>query len=71
MPDIVIDMPSEECCNQSSGWRVACSIYRILTTFAARRGQREALQHLDDRLLADIGRTREEARAESSKPFWR
>jgi len=32
--------------------------------------QRRALLDLDDRLLADIGITREEAEREASKPFW-
>ena len=32
--------------------------------------QRRALLNLDDRLLADIGITREEAEREACKPFW-
>ena len=33
--------------------------------------QRQALMELDDRLLADIGISRDERRAELEKPFWR
>jgi uncharacterized protein YjiS (DUF1127 family) len=37
----------------------------------ARIRQRQALARLDDRLLRDIGVTRDQAKAESRKPFWR
>jgi uncharacterized protein YjiS (DUF1127 family) len=33
--------------------------------------QRQDLRELDDRLLCDIGITREQAKHEASKPFWR
>ena len=33
--------------------------------------QRQALRELDNRLLADIGLTREQAIEEANKPFWR
>jgi uncharacterized protein YjiS (DUF1127 family) len=33
--------------------------------------QRQRLSELDDRMLADIGLTRDEARAEVTKPFWK
>jgi uncharacterized protein YjiS (DUF1127 family) len=33
--------------------------------------QRGVLKDLDDRLLADIGVTREQAEREARKPFWR
>jgi uncharacterized protein YjiS (DUF1127 family) len=33
--------------------------------------QREALKRLDDRLLDDVGLSREQARRETAKPFWR
>jgi uncharacterized protein YjiS (DUF1127 family) len=38
---------------------------------SARTRQREALSRLDDRLLEDIGVTRQEANAEAAKPFWK
>lgn len=33
--------------------------------------QRQALMELDDRMLADIGITRDEVRGEVGKPFWK
>ena len=36
-----------------------------------RRQTRKALLELDDRLLDDIGVTREQARTEARKPMWR
>jgi uncharacterized protein YjiS (DUF1127 family) len=36
-----------------------------------RRRQRLTLAELDDRLLADIGVSRPQARHEASKPFWK
>ena len=33
--------------------------------------QRQALAELDDRMLGDIGLTRDEVRAEVTKPFWK
>ena len=33
--------------------------------------QREALKRLDDRLLDDVGLSREQARREAAKPFWK
>ena len=38
--------------------------------WAARSRQRRALQSLDERLLDDIGLTREQAQNEASKFFW-
>jgi len=35
-----------------------------------RAAQRRALAMLDDRLLKDVGLTREEAAFEANKPFW-
>ena len=40
-------------------------------TRRARSQQLEALSRLDDRLLADIGLTREEQKLACSKVFWR
>ena len=42
-----------------------------LIAWRQRANQRTALAALDDRLLEDIGLTREQARAECDKPFWR
>ena len=38
---------------------------------SARSRQREVLSRLDDRLLQDIGVTRQRANAEAAKPFWK
>lgn len=43
----------------------------LISLWAERARQRRALRHLDDRLLDDIGLTREQAQKEASKPFWR
>ena len=43
-------------------WCVECS---------ERSRQRQALSELDDHFLKDIGKTRQEAMAEASKPFWK
>jgi uncharacterized protein YjiS (DUF1127 family) len=49
-------------------WRAVIGWCR---TALERRRQRIALAALNDDLLRDIGVTREEARVESAKPFWR
>jgi uncharacterized protein YjiS (DUF1127 family) len=42
----------------------------LVATGRSRARQREALARLDDRLLADIGLTREAQMVECSKLFW-
>jgi uncharacterized protein YjiS (DUF1127 family) len=42
----------------------------LLLCWVERGRQRRALSALDDRLLRDIGVTPEEARRESTRPFW-
>lgn len=42
-----------------------------LELWGSRRCQRRELQALSDHLLHDIGRSRTDAEAEASKPFWR
>jgi len=51
--------------------RFASNATRTLRMWHSRYRQRQALMHLDDRLLSDIGVSREMARAEASKPFWK
>lgn len=43
----------------------------ILTTWHQRHSERSQLAKLDDRLLADVGIDRADARREVRKPFWR
>jgi uncharacterized protein YjiS (DUF1127 family) len=46
----------------------------LIATIAAwivRRRQRQALAQLDDHLLDDAGLSREQARREAVKPFWK
>lgn len=42
----------------------------MLLTLYQRARQRRALAELDDRLLADIGLSREQTEREARKPFW-
>jgi uncharacterized protein YjiS (DUF1127 family) len=42
----------------------------LVATWRSRARQRQALARLDDRLLADIGLTREAQMVECSKLFW-
>lgn len=42
----------------------------IAARLRAQQQQRRALRELDDRLLADIGLSRQEALREGSRPFW-
>jgi uncharacterized protein YjiS (DUF1127 family) len=44
---------------------------RMIWFWIERSRQRRALAELDDRLLRDIGLTRDEARRECANPFWR
>ena len=44
---------------------------RTLRVWRARRRQRQTLAELNDYLLNDIGVSRNEARREAAKPFWR
>jgi uncharacterized protein YjiS (DUF1127 family) len=44
---------------------------RVLKRMHDRWQQRQALLDLEDRLLDDIGITREEAERQASKPFWK
>ena len=51
--------------------RASIRCAKWVRTCAERSAQRRALAELDSHRLRDIGRTREEARAEAGKPFWR
>jgi uncharacterized protein YjiS (DUF1127 family) len=45
--------------------------FDTLLTWRDRWEQRRRLLRLDDRMLRDIGMTRDQARALSRRPFWR
>lgn len=51
------------------GW--SSSIVRRIARWHRLAYERRLLASLDDRMLRDIGVTRLDAEAESSKPFWR
>lgn len=42
----------------------------MLAVWQERRATRRLLLEFDDRLLRDVGLTRDEATAEAQKPFW-
>ena len=56
---------------RSPAWLASRVVLGWLRRAYARYLQRRALAELDDRLLADIGVTRAEARRESAIPLWR
>jgi uncharacterized protein YjiS (DUF1127 family) len=68
VPAIIAPATAPIAATVRSALRAALS---TLTDARARRRQRQALHTLDDRLLEDIGITREQADAEAAKPFWR
>jgi uncharacterized protein YjiS (DUF1127 family) len=47
------------------------TFWRWCARCSARSRQREALSGLDDRLLDDIGVSRQQANVEAAKPFWK
>jgi uncharacterized protein YjiS (DUF1127 family) len=44
--------------------------WRLWSLEIEKARQRRLLKHLDDRMLADIGLTREQAEKEAGKSFW-
>jgi uncharacterized protein YjiS (DUF1127 family) len=51
--------------------RLGGAAVRIVLFLMDRSRQRRALAELDDRLLRDIGLTRDQARQECANPFWK
>jgi uncharacterized protein YjiS (DUF1127 family) len=50
---------------------LGCAAVRVVWFWMERSRQRRALAELNDRLLRDIGLTRDEARRECANPFWK
>jgi uncharacterized protein YjiS (DUF1127 family) len=46
-------------------------LIKTIAVWITRRRQRRALAQLDDHLLADVGLSREQARREAARPFWK
>lgn len=71
----IIDLPSRcETGTASSRFDAGSVLRRFRATFRTwlkRHRDRQALSRLDDRLLRDIGLTRDEAERQWAKPFWR
>jgi uncharacterized protein YjiS (DUF1127 family) len=55
----------------SAGQAVLSSLAGTIVIWLNRRQGRQDLSELDDRLLADVGISREDALWEAGKPFWR
>ena len=53
-----------------TGRRILSSLARTIGRWLIRRDGRQALLSLDDRLLKDIGISREDA-GKADKPFWK
>ena len=55
----------------AAGQAVLSSLASMVVIWLNRRQGRRDLSELDDRLLADVGISREDALWEARKPFWR
>jgi uncharacterized protein YjiS (DUF1127 family) len=55
----------------AAGQAVLSSLAGTIVIWLNRRQGRRDLSELDDRLLADVGISREDAVWEAGKPFWR
>lgn len=50
---------------------VLSSPISTIAVWIVRRRQRQALAELDEHLLNDVGLSREQARREAARPFWK
>ena len=57
---------AEACCSSVPRPRLRA----LLETWLARERSRKHLAALDDRMLADVGLSRDDVQAEVRKPFW-
>ena len=55
----------------AAGRAVLSSLTDTIVIWLNRRQGRRDLKELDDRLLADVGISRQDAVCEAAKPFWR
>jgi uncharacterized protein YjiS (DUF1127 family) len=55
----------------AAGQAVLSSLVSMIAIWLNRQQGRQDLSELDDRLLADVGISREDALWEAGKPFWR
>jgi uncharacterized protein YjiS (DUF1127 family) len=55
----------------AAGQAVLSSLANVIAIWLNRQQGRRDLSDLDDRLLADVGISREDAVWEAGKPFWR
>ena len=55
----------------AAGQAALSSLAGMTAIWLNRRQGRQDLRELDDRLLADVGISREDALREAGKPFWR
>lgn len=50
--------------------RRSFSVFAWLTTFVSIWRERQSLESLDDHILKDIGKSRDEVKAEARRPVW-
>jgi len=55
----------------AAGWHFLPSCTETMGIWIGRRQGRQDLSSLDDRLLEDVGISREQAAWKAGKPFWR
>ena len=63
--------PHPASCREKTGRHMLSSLARTVEIWLVRRDRRQELSSLDDKQLKDVGISREDARREAGKPFWR
>ena len=70
--ELEVDLPADlERSPARHAWRLLRCGGMFIARICDRHVHRHRLAQLDDRQLADIGRSRKEALAEASRPIWR